>query len=58
VGRQPWIVYGLLKTGDAVSKTVASSQVLMSLIGFVLFYGILAIIDFYLLTKIAKKGPQ
>jgi cytochrome d ubiquinol oxidase subunit I len=58
VGRQPWIVYGLLKTSDAVSKSVASSQVLMSLIGFTVFYGILAIIDIYLLTKISMKGPQ
>lgn len=58
VGRQPWIVYGLLKTADAVSKAVEPSQVLASLIGFTLFYGALGIIDIYLLAKYARKGPE
>lgn len=58
VGRQPWIVYGLLKTADAVSKSVEPSQVLASLIGFTLFYGALGVIDIYLLAKYARKGPE
>ncbi|MCL5934951.1 MAG: cytochrome ubiquinol oxidase subunit I [Firmicutes bacterium] len=58
VGRQPWIVYGLMKTSDAVSKTVTVSQVAMSLAGFVVFYGILAIVDVYLLVKFSKKGIE
>ncbi len=58
VGRQPWIVYGLLKTADAVSKSVTTGQVLASLIGFTLFYGALGIIDIYLLAKFARKGPE
>ncbi len=58
VGRQPWIVYGLLKTADAVSKAIEPSQVLVSLIGFTLFYGALGIIDIYLLAKYARKGPE
>jgi cytochrome bd ubiquinol oxidase subunit I len=58
VGRQPWIVYGLLKTADAVSKSVDTTQVLVSLVGFTLLYGFLAVIDVYLLTKYAKKGPE
>ncbi len=58
VGRQPWIVYGLLKTSDAISKSVEPSQVLASLIGFTLFYGALGVIDIYLLAKYARKGPQ
>jgi cytochrome d ubiquinol oxidase subunit I len=58
VGRQPWIVYGVLKTSDAISTSVAPSQVLVSLIGFIMFYSTLAIIDIYLLVKISKKGPQ
>lgn len=58
VGRQPWIVYGVLRTSDAVSKTITSSQVWASLIGFTLFYGLLGIIDIYLLTKYAKKCPD
>ncbi len=57
VGRQPWIVYGLMKTKDAVS-VLASSQVLISLIAFVVFYSFLGVIDFYLLAKFARKGPE
>jgi cytochrome d ubiquinol oxidase subunit I len=58
VGRQPWLVYGLLKTADGVSKSITPGQVLMSLAGFTLVYGVLAIVDFSLLTKYAKKGPD
>ncbi|GAB5046448.1 cytochrome ubiquinol oxidase subunit I [Thermodesulfovibrio sp. TK110] len=58
VGRQPWIVYGLLKTADAVSKAVEPAQVVASLAGFTLFYGALGIIDIYLLAKYARKGPE
>lgn len=57
VGRQPWIVYGLLKTSDAASP-VAGSQVLISLIAFVLVYGLLGAVGFYLIFKNAKKGPK
>jgi cytochrome d ubiquinol oxidase subunit I len=56
VGRQPWIVYGLMRTSDAASP-LAVSQVLISLIAFILIYGLLGIIGFYLILKNAKKGP-
>jgi cytochrome d ubiquinol oxidase subunit I len=58
LGRQPWIVFGVLKTSDAVSKSVTSTQVLLSLLGFTVLYGLLGIVDFYLLAKYAKKGPD
>lgn len=58
VGRQPWIVYGVLKTSEAVSKAISSSQVWASLIGFTLFYGLLGVIGIYLLIKYSKKGPE
>ncbi|AEI14100.1 cytochrome bd ubiquinol oxidase subunit I [Flexistipes sinusarabici DSM 4947] len=58
IGRQPWIVYGVMKTSDAVSKSVTAGQVWMSLIGFFIFYGILAVVDLFLLTKFSKKGPE
>jgi cytochrome d ubiquinol oxidase subunit I len=58
IGRQPWIVYGLLKTSDAVSKAVSSPQVIGSLVGFTLLYGLLGAIDIYLLVKYARKGPD
>jgi cytochrome d ubiquinol oxidase subunit I len=58
VGRQPWIVYGLMKTSDAVSKSITVGQVVMSLIGFALLYGLLGFVDIYLLAKYARKGPD
>jgi cytochrome d ubiquinol oxidase subunit I len=58
VGRQPWIVYGVLRTSEAVSRQIEPVQVLTSLIGFGLFYSFLGILDFYLLAKYARKGPE
>ncbi|MDA8427995.1 MAG: cytochrome ubiquinol oxidase subunit I [Geobacteraceae bacterium] len=58
LGRQPWIVYGVLKTSDAVSKSITSTQVILSLIGFTVLYGMLGAIDIFLLVKYAKKGPD
>ena len=55
VGRQPWIVYGLQKTEDAVSQVVSGNEVLITLVGFTLVYLILAIIDVGLLARAAKK---
>lgn len=57
VGRQPWAVYKVLKTVDAVSITVPSWQILISLIGFTLIYLFLLIIFITLLIKLVKKGP-
>jgi cytochrome d ubiquinol oxidase subunit I len=58
VGRQPWLVYGVLKTAAGVSKNVSALQVAISLTGFTLLYGALGVIDFYLLGKYARKGPD
>ncbi len=56
VGRQPWIVYGLMKTKDAVSS-IAVSQVATTLVGFIVVYGLLGAVGFYLIWKNAKQGP-
>jgi cytochrome d ubiquinol oxidase subunit I len=58
VGRQPWIVYGMLRTSDAVSRSISVSQVAASLTGFTFLYGLLAIVDLSLLIKFARKGPD
>ena len=58
IGRQPWIVYGVMKTSDAVSKSISPTQVVLSLLGFTVLYGLLGAIDIYLLVKYAKKGPD
>jgi cytochrome d ubiquinol oxidase subunit I len=55
IGRQPWIVYGIMKTSDAVS-TLAVSQVAVSLVAFILVYSLLGAVDFYLLWKYARQG--
>ncbi len=58
IGRQPWIVFGLQKTADAVSPSVSGGAVLFSFVGFVLLYGALMVADGYLLVKYAKSsGP-
>jgi cytochrome d ubiquinol oxidase subunit I len=57
VGRQPWIVYGLMRTSQAASP-VAGSQVLVSLVAFILVYGVLGCLGFYLMAKHAVKGPR
>ena len=57
VGRQPWIVYGLLKTAAAASP-VTPGQVMTTLVGFILVYGLLGLAGFYLIADFARKGPQ
>ncbi|ATW26531.1 cytochrome ubiquinol oxidase subunit I [Candidatus Formimonas warabiya] len=57
IGRQPWIVQGLQRVEEAVSPAVSAGEVLASLLGFTLLYGILAVVDVYLLRKFAKMGP-
>jgi len=56
VGRQPWIVFGLQKTADAVSPSVGVGEVLFSLIAFTLVYGVLMAADVVLLRKYAAAG--
>jgi cytochrome d ubiquinol oxidase subunit I len=57
VGRQPWIVYGLMRTKDAVSP-IATSQVGVTLAAFILAYTLLGVMAFYLIVKQARRGPE
>jgi cytochrome d ubiquinol oxidase subunit I len=57
VGRQPWIVYGLMKTSIAVSP-IATLQVALSLAAFIGVYGLLGALGYFLIIKYAKKGPE
>jgi cytochrome d ubiquinol oxidase subunit I len=57
IGRQPWIVFGLQKTAEAVSPSVAGESVLLSLAIFTLLYGTLMLADIYLLAKYARITP-
>ena len=56
-GRQPWAIEGILPTNLGVSS-VTSGQVWFSLIGFVVFYSLLAIVDVFLMIKYIKLGPE
>ena len=56
VGRQPWIVYGVMRTSDAVSP-VSGGQVLTSLLAFTGVYTLLGIFAFFLIVKTVKAGP-
>ena len=57
VGRQPWTVYGVLRTADAVSP-VPGGSVLTSLILFVLVYGIVFGAGLYYIAKLVQRGPD
>lgn len=57
MGRQPWVVYGLLRTSDALSKVVTANQVMFSLIMFTVIYTVLFALFIYLLNKKIKHGP-
>lgn len=56
LGRQPWIVFGLMKTEDGVSLAVSSGEVLTSLLAFTLLYAALMVADIFLLKKYAVAG--
>jgi len=58
MGRQPWIVFGLMKTEDGVSPNVTGLTVAISLLAFTLVYGTLAVVEFKLIKKAAMFGPD
>ena len=57
VGRQPWIVYGLMRTSEAVSRSVTAGQVLGSLVLFTLIYVMLFVLFIFLLDHKVRQGP-
>lgn len=57
MGRQPWVVYGLLRTSDALSKAVTANQVLFSLILFFIIYTLLLALFLYMMNKKIQHGP-
>jgi len=58
VGRQPWIVYGILKTSEGLSKAVEAGQVWFSLILFTIIYLFLFVLFIYLLNEKIQHGPE
>ena len=58
MGRQPWLVFKLMKTADGVSPGITGLDVLISLVVFTLIYGVLAVVEFKLLLKTVQEGPE
>ena len=58
VGRQPWIVYGLLRSAAGASKNVSSGNALFTLIGFAGIYTVLAILCLFLVRREIEHGPE
>lgn len=57
MGRQPWVVYGHLRTNEAFSQEVSSHQIVFSLIMFTLVYALLLVLFIYMVNKKIKHGP-
>jgi cytochrome bd ubiquinol oxidase subunit I len=58
VGRQPWIVYGLLRTNDGRSPLVSSTEIILSLGGYIVVYTVLIAVGTRLFLKEIRKGPE
>lgn len=58
LGRQPWLVYNLLRTADGISPTVSSGNTLFTLLGFIGLYLLLGLLFLMLAGKIINKGPE
>ncbi|WP_179352133.1 cytochrome ubiquinol oxidase subunit I [Winogradskyella vidalii] len=58
LGRQPWLVYDLLRTADGISPTVSSGNTLFTLLGFIGLYILLGLLFLMLAGKIINKGPE
>jgi cytochrome bd ubiquinol oxidase subunit I len=54
-GRQPWIIQGIMLTKNAVSPSVSTVDVAISLAGFVLLYAVLGVVDFLLMLKYSRE---
>jgi cytochrome d ubiquinol oxidase subunit I len=58
VGRQPWTVYGLLRTADSVSPSLTGTDVLLSLLGYMVAYLIMFPAGLLLMARIVRRGPE
>jgi cytochrome d ubiquinol oxidase subunit I len=58
VGRQPWLIYGIMRTPDGTSPRVSAGSGLFSLIGFMGMYGLLAILFLFLVMREIEHGPE
>lgn len=57
MGRQPWVVYGHLRTSDAFSQEVSANQIVFSLVMFAVVYSVLLALFLYMMNKKIQHGP-
>ena len=58
VGRQPWVIYGLMRTAEGTSPHVSAGSAMFTLIGFMGMYTILAILFLFLVYREVEHGPE
>ena len=58
LGRQPWVVYGLLRTADGSSTNISLGNAWFTLIGFMGLYALLSLLYLFLMVKIIGQGPR
>ena len=58
VGRQPWLVYGLLRTADGASRTVAAGETIFTTLGFAGIYALLGLLFLLLVGRVIHQGPE
>ena len=58
VGRQPWLVFGLMTTANGVSPNVSMGEVITSMVVFTLLYGALAVVEIKLFLHYVRKGAE
>jgi cytochrome d ubiquinol oxidase subunit I len=57
LGRQPWLIYGLMRTANGYSKYVGAGNGMFTLLGFMGLYTILAIVFLFLISQVLTRGP-
>jgi len=57
IGRQPWVVYGLMRTEDGYSKLVSAGNSMFTLLGFMGIYTVLGILFLFLIWREIERGP-
>jgi cytochrome bd ubiquinol oxidase subunit I len=57
IGRQPWIIYGLMRTSEGYSKSVSAGNSLFTLLGFMGMYTVLSILFIVLVYRTLQQGP-
>jgi len=58
LGRQPWLVWGLMRTAEGSSTNVSTGNALFVLLGFLGMYALLGILCLFLLARLIERGPR